>query len=735
MKLTISKKKYKLPVFLLILAMILTLLPLTALAVDYSVPGADLGSSDMGSITISSAAVNSCDLTTTTFSYAGYTNYRYTYNIVLSAQTALNATMTATFTKSCTAGPSCYISPVPPPQQPPMIVAYATLIYNVTLASGSGTVTAYDHHDLANQRGRCDIYIFNYTVDTINNPIEVSGGEITLRFGDPAYPSTQPESLMSFVLSSGYTYNAVYTGSDSGSYYPDRLSLLATPAAQIDRLVGSGVTIATYDTGGNKTTWSTITPAQNINNGQQSDLYTVEIGASGGSLTIYNEDGTTIAAVINFSAPIALPAGGGTAPQYVNGYLPLGQYATGTGWGSVYSSYSNVDGNAIPTAATKVTAGYASTGVSLGSPGGYIQYEFASTGVPNSASNPYGIDFVIYGNPFVGNPEAASVMVSNDGIQWYELAGSRYYNAETMRNTSISYKMIPTATYATDKKVDIYYKIGNAATWTAYKSNVTWWPEYTSEGYGTVSGVGTIFKGSEDVNNVSYAATGNGDGSWIVTYSGVSLVRDTDGTDDYLFGYADIRHVGNTINGTATNPYASLPSSGTSSMSGGDGFDISWAVDPTTKEPVSLSYAKYVRVYTSAALVADGSGNYTILPTPGIFGETSAEVCGAYVAVPSGSSVGTTSYAGISASAGTITTSSKILNVLKLTTVTVPSGTNSTTLTFTSAADELYIKDVAATSGDTVTLNRADGATQYFRVITQTATRQAGIIVVKVVFA
>ena len=65
--------------------------------------------------------------------------------------------------------------------------------------------------------------------------------------------------------------------------------------------------------------------------------------------------------------------------------------------------------------------------------------------------------------------------------------------------------------------------------------------------------------------------------------------------------------------GTAINPYASAASVG----NGGDGFDLSWAVDENGV-PVKMSSAKYIRVYSA------------VLFNAGIFGETSAEVCGLY---------------------------------------------------------------------------------------------------------
>lgn len=83
-------------------------------------------------------------------------------------------------------------------------------------------------------------------------------------------------------------------------------------------------------------------------------------------------------------------------------------------------------------------------------------------------------------------------------------------------------------------------------------------------------------------------------------------------TDVYQWGYADVR-VNGSAYGTAINPYASAASVG----NGGDGFDLSWAVDENGV-PVKMSSAKYIRVYSA------------VLFNAGMFGETSAEVCGLY---------------------------------------------------------------------------------------------------------
>lgn len=590
----------------------------------------------------------------------------------------------------------------------------------------------------------------------------VIAGNIHAQFGDPDATPTAPESLMSLVqdTSNSALYHAVYTGSDSDSYYPDVLSLCVYTTGDANDTVtlgteSSNIAFATYDADGEHTT-NVITYAtnQNLINGQlvSSSVYTVKLSGAG---YVDVRDGDSSVFAIHFEAPKNNAVAGGTAPKFVNGYLPIGQYASGQAWGSIYSSLTNMAGNDANTdrtvttdAPTKITSGYAAMGISLGSPGGYVQFEFDGDGIANNAKNKYGIDFVIYGNPFNGNPEAGSVKVSQDGTTWYELAGSRYYNSETKRNTTISYKMIPSSTYGTNKKADIYYAIGNVPTgtgttgWTLYKSNVVWWPESAAEGYGRVSGVGETIDGTKTVSDVTYeqlSETANGHNCWLISYDGVTLVKDSDTTDDYLFGYADVRIVGNAKDGTACNPYASVPTSGSNSIPGGDGFDISWAVN-SNGEPVNLTSIKYVRVYTSAALSAS---DLNIMPTPGIFGETSAEVCGMFVAQSETANVGMTGFATVAYSAGTSALAVKKPNVLCMQTITIPSGTDSMTLTVNSSADNFFVgdakvvtntTDTIATKTATKTVSRADGATQYVRVITQTGNKEASINVIKVVF-
>lgn len=299
---------------------------------------------------------------------------------------------------------------------------------------------------------------------------------------------------------------------------------------------------------------------------------------------------------------ITCPAQNGDAPtsivSSVAGYLPVGQFARGTGWGSATSKFT--------------TSGYEATGVSLGAAGGYIQLDLTSP-IYDLATNKYGVDFVVYGNAFNGNPEAGAVKVfgykaGETTGAWYDLAGSLYYNSISKNNATVSYKRIASGT-----NKGIWYQL-NGGNWTQFTSNTGWWPD-TSKGYDDTWG---------SVDGVTWDQTND-----IITYTGVSLVEDTDTTNDYQFGYFDV-HINGSSYGVAQNPYTI-----TNTQSGGDGFDIAWAVD-STGQPVNLSYITKVRLYTAAALTSDGSA----FTTPGLFGETSAEFCGVFKAT--GTGAGTT---------------------------------------------------------------------------------------------
>ena len=490
--------------------------------------------------------------------------------------------------------------------------------------------------------------------------------------------------------------------------------------------------------------------------GDTDSAYTVYTDATN-EITITVLNGETVAYTItcpHYTATIA-----GSYPSAVNGYLPVGQFArhNSFGWGTLFTDNTNKNPD---TNTPKFLNGYVSTGVSLGMAGGYVQFDMGDNPIENNANNPYGIDFIVYGNAFVGNPEAAGVMVSNDGIKWYTLAGSRHYMNGTKWDQKISYVRIEgseqRALKSTFTADGIYYSENynspseqtqsainaaiSAATWhvvpatgTATALNLSHWPEWATrvvnnaaqeEYYGNVWKLGTDSH-IPAVATTETAKENNAGVNWdkadktstvpngaeVITYSGLTLVPDDTQvlgsnptqpqmTDVYQWGYADVR-VNGSAYGTAINPYASAASVG----NGGDGFDLSWAVDENGK-PVSISSAKYIRVYSA------------VLFNAGIFGETSAEVCGLYVANGTGSGVASTSL--------------KVKRGLKTHTLSDTSIVElaSGDCTITSAAERVFINGEAISdAANGHTLNVVSG--QLYQIITQNGTESPIVAVVK----
>ena len=396
--------------------------------------------------------------------------------------------------------------------------------------------------------------------------------------------------------------------------------------------------------------------------------YTIPTDAENNT-TIVAANGTT---TYTITCPHYTAAATGVNPVDVNGYLPVGQFArwNSFGWGTLYTDSTNVSSSSND---VKFKTGYVSTGVSLGMAGGYVQFDMGDNSrIQNDPNNKYGIDFIVYGNAFVGNPEAAGVQVSNDGVNWYTLAGSRHYMDGTKWNQNISYIRIAdknttisgktfakagiyTSTDfvapATDNAADVNAAIG-AATWagvpqltgntypkpydTATPAAAAWWPEWENDSNGKTENYKNVWNIDNKVKGVSWLRSGSAE---VITYKGVTIVEDdmvvlnegataapsqAEMTDVYQWGYADVRTNGSSYGTISNNPYAAAPSTQT----GGDGFDLSWAVDANGK-PVAISSARYVRVYSAVRFSA------------GVFGETSAEVCGLYVANAESSSVGT----------------------------------------------------------------------------------------------
>ena len=500
----------------------------------------------------------------------------------------------------------------------------------------------------------------------MSNPVTVSG--VTLTFGDTEAP-TAPECNMYFKETANNTYDAIYSTDGttaSTSFYPSILALYIT--GSVNSISATDIDFVTYDDEGNPTISSTI----EVN---PDGYYTIK-PKTGNSQIVVN--GTV---TVNFSAPISSAAASGSIAKAICGYLPVGQFAryNSFGWGAIFTDGTNIydsSKQAKFVSSTGEGTSYIATGVSLGMAGGYVQFDMgtdengADRLITNNPNNKYGIDFIVYGNAFVGNPEAGIVKVSQDGTNWYTLAGSRHYMNGTQWNQNISYIRIAAANTtisgksfakagiycstnfvvpASDNASDVNAAIG-AATWTgvaqltgntypktlstANPAPAAWWPEWTNDASGNAENYGQVWKinGDGDLGDVSWLRSGSAE---VITYKNVTTVEDdmvvlnktlsaaptqAQMTDVYQWGYADVRpnapSGADAVYGQAVNPYAVAASSTTEAS--GDGFDLSWAVDDNGM-PVKLEGVRYIRVYSG------------VLFSAGVFGETSTEVCGLYV--------------------------------------------------------------------------------------------------------
>ena len=479
----------------------------------------------------------------------------YDYYLAVPAETANGTELTVAFTPAANVSSNFVISKfganVPnPPQGINYIYSGASNTYTATLTDGAALVTAYVHNDVRGAFSTFDTYAFHFYT---SKPVSISTG-------DPV-----------FIAWNGNT------GTVAGRYGSNKIP-------------------------GEFTLWVDTPTSVTVNGTAQSA--SLQNGTNYGyTITTSEENTLSIVAVakgvtytISCGTKSHTPAG--SAPTSVVSYLPIGQFANNSGWGYLGTKFV---GKTAPE----------TTGVSLGAFGGFIEFKFEN-GITNDEKNPYGVDFVIYGNAFNGNPEAGAVQVSEDGTTWYELAGSNYYDGNftynapssgfskaysgTLRNTSVVY---------TKGSSRVSAKLGSLnavevcpAAWFPLLTNFTAFDGNPTGGAHCASGVSVNLSGDT------------------LTFAGITAIADSDTTADYAFGYADVTPNGSPDQyGDAVNPYTPY----TSDKTGGDGFDLEWAVDISTGLPVDVTGKTfhYVRVYSA---VLDF----------GRFGETSAEITGIF---------------------------------------------------------------------------------------------------------
>ncbi len=213
----------------------------------------------------------------------------------------------------------------------------------------------------------------------------------------------------------------------------------------------------------------------------------------------------------------------------------------------------------------------------LGSFGGYVVvgFDHSIVNVPNE------YDFQGLGNAFNGSSEPGIVMVCQDlnkngqpdsDEPWYELAGSEYSNAETVKNYEIT-----------------YYRPNPDG----QKSNIKWTDNLGQEG---------------EIIHISFATQNTMYPLWVkddkMTFKGTKLrntAHDTSGNGTYWvldafdWGYID--------------------NNGNSDPIEKNGFKIEWAVDEHGNA-VNLDYIDFIKIYTGQ------------LQQAGWLGETSTEITG-----------------------------------------------------------------------------------------------------------
>lgn len=612
--------------------------------------------SNISSIVVTGADFESVEYATST----DFHGTVYDYYLAVPSGTANGTELTATFTAADGQPDGFVISKfgknVPnPPQGIYYITSGASNTYTATMTDGAALATAYVHKDTRNEFGKCDTYNFHYYVSM---PVSISTG-------DPV-----------FIAWNGTT--GTVTGRHGSNKIPGEFTL-----------------------------WVDTPTSVTVNGVAQSPALESETDDNCGYTITTSEENTLSIVVVAKGVTYTISCGtkshtpAGSAPTSVVSYLPLGQFANNSGWGYLGTKFV---GKTAPE----------TTGVSLGAFGGFIEFYFEN-GIEDKATNPYGVDFVIYGNAFNGNPEAGAVQVSVDGTTWYELAGSNYYKSNftannpengfskfytgTLRNTSVVY---------TKGSSRVTAKLGSLNA--ADCCPAAWFPLTTNF---------TAFEndptgGATCDSRVSVNLSGN-----TLTFTGVTAIADSDTTADYAFGYADVTPNGSPSKyGEAVNPYTPY----TSDKTGGDGFDLAWAVDIATGEPVNLSgqKVKYVRVYSA---VLDF----------GRFGETSPEITGIFTtANKATASVGTTAAPTTVTVGGTAVTLSKTASGIQ--TVTIPKNTATDVVVTGESNSHIYINNAYGTGTATNSFTLARNATQIVRVIVQdntTAQPYVGYVMLK----
>jgi len=370
----------------------------------------------------------------------------------------------------------------------------------------------------------------------------------------------------------------------------------------------------------------------------------VELNGDSTSLTIRRGSSQCL---VSINAPTVQVAGTGLVA-----FLPApGQFvnegADGSGWGGPFTKSG-------ASTLKNLVEGYVTTGISLGSFGGYAVLDFGaitrdasgayvSGGIYNDPNNAYGVDFTLFGNAMYNWAEPGCVQVSQDGVTWYNIAGSLHYrptgadagsaiwdysavytHPEEPENTTgvavpytSTYKTRPTSTAATESGTVGVNNWHRHSYFPLYSNYFVALNNRTA----ALDGLLNPIAGLTMTSFGSYTAKSDTTASTL-TLKGVKLVNPSNSVqpDDYLFGYFDC-HPNGLRSGAQLNPYTTGRTG--NDNSNGDPMDISWAVDKDGT-PKYLDAIRYVRCYTG------------VMQMNGALGESSSELLGSHKAVTKG---------------------------------------------------------------------------------------------------
>ena len=393
----------------------------------------------------------------------------------------------------------------------------------------------------------------------------------------------------------------------------------------------------------------------------ESGAYTLKLTTSNQTVSVTNTDGSLVRKY-TFAASKRIKNG---ADKVVD-YLPINSQYTNGGYG--LSPENMLSG----------------TFKSLGGFGGYATFYFED-GITNDPTNQYGVDFYVYGNANPGQSfaEPGQVWVSEDGNNWYALAGSEHYDSAIWDYT---------VTYTKD---------GTGTTW--------------SDNYGhTQADHGKSFSWPL-ASNYTLNSLVNSD---TITLSGI-LIPAVDGmiggntTSSFAhattFGYADTL-----VNGES-NPYLANDDLALKSS----GFDLAWAVDaegtPVNVDGMSFHY---VKVVTASNIMA------------GVFFEKSTEVQRVYRASSTGSDVGTTAApTAISFTGNGATYSITPENGKQVYHVSLPM--DAVSITVSGNAENIYVNNQRVAPGEATKAIDLGSGTKLVRIIAQSGDKQPVIYLLK----